>query len=104
MYDNNNIFRKIIDQNKDFIYEDQDTIVINDKYPQDNIHLLVLPRQSIENIYQTDNDIIVKMFNTIRYIVKKYNIENNFRLIINNGKKSGQEINHLHIHIISSGR
>lgn len=103
MYDNNNIFRKIIDKNKDFIYEDQDTIVINDKYPQDNIHLLILPKQSIENIYQTDNDILIKMFNTIRYIVKKYNIEDNFRLIINNGQKAGQEIGHLHIHIISSG-
>lgn len=87
----------------DFIYEDQDTIVINDKYPQDNIHLLILPKQSIENIYQTDNDILIKMFNTIRYIVKKYNIEDNFRLIINNGQKAGQEIGHLHIHIISSG-
>lgn len=103
LYDN--IFRKIIDNGKNFIYEDDHTVVIEDKYPKEKIHLLVLTKKNIATLYDAhDTDIMFHMMCTVYKVVKMYSIEDNFRIIINNGMNAGQEIYHLHIHILSSGK
>jgi histidine triad (HIT) family protein len=66
--------------------------------------VLLVPKQHIESpisLQALGGEALQEMFQLIDKIAKKENIEKSgYRLILNNGKDAGQEINHLHFHII----
>ena len=101
------IFCKIANKeiNSDFVYEDDEIIAFKDINPQAPIHILVIPKKHIESIIDlTDEDemLVGKMYTAVRKIAKKLNIEESgFRLIVNWGKDAGQEVPHLHFHILA---
>lgn len=101
------IFCKIANKeiNSDFVYEDDEIIAFKDINPQAPIHILVIPKKHIESIIDlTDEDemLVGKMYTAVRKIAKKLNIEESgFRLIVNCGKDAGQEVPHLHFHIMA---
>lgn len=101
------IFCKIANKeiNSDFVYEDDEIIAFKDINPQAPIHILVIPKKHIESIIDlTDEDemFVGKMYTAVRKIAKKLNIEESgFRLIVNCGKDAGQEVPHLHFHILA---
>ena len=101
------IFCKIANKeiNSEFVYEDDEIIAFKDINPQAPIHILVIPKKHIESIIDlTDEDemLVGKMYTAVRKIAKKLNIEESgFRLIVNCGKDAGQEVPHLHFHILA---
>ena len=101
------IFCKIANKeiNSDFVYEDDEIIAFKDINPAAPIHILVIPKKHIESIIDlTDEDemLVGKMYTAVRKIAKKLNIEESgFRLIVNCGKDAGQEVPHLHFHILA---
>lgn len=101
------IFCKIANKeiNSDFVYEDDEIIAFKDINPQAPIHILVIHKKHIESIIDlTDEDemLVGKMYTAVRKIAKKLNIEESgFRLIVNCGKDAGQEVPHLHFHILA---
>jgi len=52
-------------------------------------------------IQDMENDILLKVIDRIKLTAKELNIENNYRLILNNGSLSGQIVGHLHFHFLS---
>ena len=103
LYDNDNIFRKIIDGkiNCNIIYQDEHTIVIKDINPQSAYHYLIIPKGNYINIAN------FLMFANTKEIESLYKVialftrnENGSKLIINSGAFGKQEIPHLHIHIL----
>lgn len=101
------IFCKIANKeiNSDFVYEDDEIVAFKDINPQAPIHILVIPKKHIESIVDlTDEDekLVGKMFTVVRKIAKKLNIEDSgFRLIVNCKEDAGQEVPHLHFHILA---
>ncbi len=101
------IFCKIANKeiNSEFVYEDDEIIAFKDVNPQAPIHILVIPKKHIKSIIDlTDEDemLVGKMYTAVRKIAKKLNIEESgFRLIVNCGKDAGQEVPHLHFHILA---
>ena len=99
------LFEKIIDRDipADFVYEDDLCIAINDINPQAPIHILLIPKKPIEKLSDCDDcdkDLLSHLFLTVGKITKKLDINNTFRININNGEGAGQEVFHLHIHIL----
>jgi len=99
------IFSKIIkgEIKTDFLYEDEICIVINDKYPKANTHLLIIPKKEIVSIMdmeEGDEQIVGHLFNVAKKVAKEKNLKG-YKLQINVGKEGGQEIFHLHIHLTS---
>ena len=99
----NCIFCKILNKEipSKFIYEDDYCFAINDINPKAKKHILVIPKKHIESLAQVDDmELIKKLFEAI----KKINIQENisdFKTLINTGKQAGQEVMHLHIHILA---
>jgi histidine triad (HIT) family protein len=79
------------------VYEDEDTIVIHDKYPAAPTHLLIIPKKHYERLVDTPPDIMPKLFEVVQKMAKKL-------VIINNGRGGGQVIFHVHIHLLAGGR
>ena len=101
------IFCKIANKEipTDFVYEDEKIVAFKDINPQAPIHILVIPKKHIESIVDLkdeDEMLVGKMFTVVRKIAKEYNIEESgFRLIVNCKEDAGQEVPHLHFHILA---
>ncbi|HRX16348.1 MAG TPA: histidine triad nucleotide-binding protein [Spirochaetota bacterium] len=88
--------KKVFENDKVYAFED-----INPKAP---VHVLVVHKEPTENINDTGLDkayIYSDLFLAAREIAKKLNIDKTgFRTIINSGPDSGQEVYHMHVHIL----
>ncbi len=84
-------------------YEDDDFFIISDISPKAKCHYLMIPKNHYKLISeQTENDrkIIAKMFDVLPKIQHELGLDGGYRLIINQGEDGGQEVPHLHIHIL----
>jgi len=101
------IFCKIIKGEipSDKVYEDEEVLAFKDINPAAPIHILVIPKKHITNLLEVqeqDSYLISKIYQVINKIAKDMEIEGNgFRVIVNCGKDSGQEVMHLHFHILA---
>lgn len=85
------------------IYEDEDILAFNDINPAAPIHFLLIPKMHIDSLTDAQDihqSLLGKMLLLAPQLAKKQGCENGFRTIINTGPAGGQEIFHLHFHII----
>jgi histidine triad (HIT) family protein len=100
------IFCRIVsgEVNVDIVEETNNFIAFRDVNPVAPTHVLVVPKQHIDSpisLQALGGEALQEMFQLIDKIAKKENIKKSgYRLILNNGKDAGQEINHLHFHVI----
>ena len=103
---NDCIFCKIIKKEipSSVVYEDNEILAFKDINPVAPIHILVIPKKHIESLVdlkQEDELLIGKIYTVINKIAKQEGIEKNgFRVVVNCGEDGGQEVKHLHFHIL----
>ena len=100
------IFCKIISKEipAKILYEDEDTIAFLDAFPICKGHTLVIPKKHFPQIQDMTSRINEKLFNTVHKLISKVDIiEGSTLVLIHNGKDSGQEIMHVHVHLIPRG-
>jgi histidine triad (HIT) family protein len=91
----------------DTVYEDEQVIVFKDLYPKADVHLLVVPRKHVASLNEMDTThdaLIAHMKRLLPKLAKEHGLHDGFRTIINTGPGGGQEIFHLHIHLLGGGR
>jgi histidine triad (HIT) family protein len=85
------------------IFENSEFKVILDKFPANKGHILIIPKEHIENIYEMDSELGGRLFslatNIARILKKELNIEG-LNILQNNGKVAGQTVFHFHLHLI----
>lgn len=84
-------------------YEDDDCIVIHTIAPRAPVHLLVIPKVEMENLGQAQKEhqkLLGHLLLVARNMAEKLGIADGFKISINNGKKAGQEVFQLHIHVL----
>jgi histidine triad (HIT) family protein len=100
------IFCKIINGEipSDFLYRNDTLVVFKDINPQAPVHLLIVSLKhirSINDLTQEDKKIVSEMIMTASEMAKKENIaESGYRLFFNVEKGGGQEVFHLHLHLV----
>lgn len=105
-----NVFLKIIRKEipKEFLYEDEDILAFPDIHPIAPVHILIIPKKAIESIAtmeDTDAVIVGKMFLVARNLARDLNISlKGYKLLIRVGKGGGQEVPHLHLHLLGGAR
>lgn len=87
------------------VYEDEWTFAFKDINPQAPQHILVIPKEHIENIVDPkllENDLATKIMAAIQKITEQQGMrEKGFRVIVNRGDDAGEEVHHLHFHIVA---
>ena len=93
------------------VYQDDDCVVFHDIAPAAPVHLLVVPRHhilSLQEVKPTDADWLGRMMTLLPTIALENGCnpghEGGFRLLVNSGVEGGQEVNHLHFHILGGKR
>ena len=97
------IFCKIIngDFGTEFVYENKAAVVFKDINPKADTHLLVVPRYHVETLNDlNDKDLLGELMMTVKSVTKNLGIQS-YKTVINTGKEAGQEVFHLHIHILA---
>ena len=97
------IFCKIISKEipAKILYEDDDTISFLDAFPVAKGHTLVIPKQHYAKIQDLPSEINEKLFNTVHKMIPKVDsLQGSTLVAIHNGKDSGQEVPHVHVHLI----
>ena len=87
------------------VYEDDDVIVFNDIAPKAKVHLLVVPRKhitSLSHLSAEDHDLMGKIMLLLPKLAKQQKLDEGFRTIINTGKGGGQEVFHIHVHLLGN--
>ncbi|MCG3196175.1 MAG: histidine triad nucleotide-binding protein [Candidatus Omnitrophica bacterium] len=91
----------------DKVYEDERALAFRDINPQAPVHVLVIPKEEIEDISQAPfgNGILDHLFKVAIRIAEQEGIsEGGYRLVINKGPNGGQSVDHLHIHLLGGRR
>ena len=100
------IFCKIANKEipSEIVYEDDEVIAFNDIHPLAPIHVLIIPKKHISSlldISENDRVLIGKIYEIINKIAEEKNIkEQGFRVVVNCGRDAGQEVKHLHFHLL----
>ena len=100
------IFCKIISKDvpAKILYEDEYSISFLDAFPVAKGHTLVVPKKHFAQIQDMSSDINQKLFDTVHKMITKIDsVKGSTLVLIHNGKDSGQEIMHVHVHLIPRG-
>ena len=99
------IFTKIVNREipADIVFEDDLCIAFKDIAPKAPTHLLVVPKKEIVSMAElTDEDeaIIGRCMLVASKVARDAGLANGYRLVINTGNEGGQEVPHIHIHVL----
>eukprot|EP01060_Flectonema_neradi_P006731 TRINITY_DN14603_c0_g1_i1.p1 TRINITY_DN14603_c0_g1~~TRINITY_DN14603_c0_g1_i1.p1 ORF type:complete len:142 (+),score=30.96 TRINITY_DN14603_c0_g1_i1:39-464(+) len=87
----------------DKVYEDDEILAFNDVAPAAPVHVLVIPKRRIEGISaaeETDGATLGKLLLAAKKVAEKMQLENGYRLVINDGRNGGQTVGHIHVHVL----
>ena len=103
------IFGKIIkgELPAEKVYEDDLVLAIKDINPAAPVHLLIMPKKEIKDLQsmtEADLPLMAHVVKVAQELAKKFDVEDGYRLITNNGSMAGQIIFHLHFHLIGGRR
>jgi len=104
------IFCKIINKKipASIVFEDEKIIAFNDINPQAPIHILLIPREhfaSLNDIPEEKKNILSHLLLKARQIAQEKGIaEKGYRIVLNTEKDSGQEVFHIHFHLLGGRR
>lgn len=86
------------------VYEDDQCLAFNDIHPQAPTHVLVIPKKhitSLDELTPEDAPLVGHCLVTLATIAREQEIaEKGYRTIINTKHHGGQEVDHLHIHLL----
>jgi histidine triad (HIT) family protein len=101
----NCIFCKIVrgEIPSDKVYDDTDVFAFHDIHPAAPVHFMLIPKLHIGSLAEVQNvhrDLLGEMMVLVPKLARQQGCTDGFRTVINTGRVGGQEVHHLHIHII----
>jgi len=102
------IFCKIIEGDVpcDLVYQDDKLVVFRDIRPKAKTHLLLVPKLHIKSLLEVQGehgDLLSHMMLVLPKIAIDAGLKTGFRTVINTGPGGGQEVDHLHLHVLGGG-
>lgn len=104
--ENDTVFGKIIrgELPSEKVYEDDDVLAFKDANPAAPVHILVIPKKHLVNLFDADEgdaELLGKLMLTARKVAAEQGLgDDGFRLVVNNGAGVGQTVFHLHVHVL----
>lgn len=88
----------------EMVYETGDLVAFNDLNPQAPVHVLIVPKKhirSINDLETADKPLVGEMFFAAKKIAEKLGIaESGYKLFFHVEEGGGQQVFHLHLHLI----
>ena len=88
------------------IYEDDELLAFHDIHPAAPVHFMIIPKKHVDSLSQCqaeDQALLGKMLLQAPRLAQQTGLQQGFRTVINTGRGGGQEVFHLHVHILGGG-
>jgi histidine triad (HIT) family protein len=100
------IFTKIINKEipADIVYEDDSSLAFRDVNPQAPVHILIIPKKPMEQLNDaevSDQELLGHLIFVAHKVAEKEGVADGYRLVLNNGAGAGQEVFHMHFHLLA---
>lgn len=101
------IFSKILRREvpADIVYETESVLAFRDINPQAPTHILIIPKKVIVTVSDTNDDdthLLGQLLRAAAAVAEEQGFAaNGYRLVVNNGSDGGQEVPHLHVHLLA---
>lgn len=85
------------------VYDDGELLAFHDIHPVAQVHILLIPKLHLTSLMEADDShtaLLGRMLLLAPKLAREQGLNNGFRTVINSGSGGGQEVFHLHIHII----
>jgi histidine triad (HIT) family protein len=89
------------------LYEDDEMLAFHDIHPAAPVHFMIVPKTHVDSLIEAGpvhTALLGKMVALAPRLAKEQGCSNGFRVVINNGPDGGQEVYHLHMHILGGPR
>lgn len=104
------LFEKIVAKEipADIIYQDDDITAFKDINPQAPVHILIIPNRNIPTVNaveEEDEQLLGKLFVVAKKLAGELGIaQDGYRLIVNCNEDGGQDVFHMHMHLLGGKR
>ncbi len=89
----------------EIVYADERVLAFRDHRPAAPFHVLVVPREHVESLWElTDADLAGRLLLAAAHVAREAGLERGFRVIANARYDGGQEVGHLHLHVVGGKR
>lgn len=88
------------------VYEDDDVLAFHDIHPVAPVHFMIVPKLHVASLDTCDTGhqvLLGKILLLAPRLAREQGLTDGFRTIINTGRGGGQEVFHLHVHVIGGG-
>lgn len=85
------------------VYEDEEILAFKDIHPQAPVHFLIIPKRHITSLAEVgaaDAPLLGRMLALAPQLAREQGLTDGFRNLINTGRVGGQEVPHLHLHVV----
>jgi len=100
-----NIANKVEGFEANIILENENFIAFHDINPKAPVHILAIPKVHVDSFNEVSPELMAGMTEFIKQLAKEVKIDKNgYRVITNIGENGGQEVKHLHFHILGGAK
>ena len=89
------------------IHEDEELLAFHDIRPAAPVHFLIIPKLHVASLYEAGDEhvaLLGRMTALAPKLARELGVTNGFRTVINTGSDGGQEVYHLHMHVMGGPR
>ncbi len=87
------------------VLENENFIAFHDLYPKAPVHILIIPKEHVDCFQEVSAELMAEATPFIQEVATLLGLDKSgYRLITNNGDDGGQEIHHLHFHLLGGGK
>jgi histidine triad (HIT) family protein len=90
------------------VYDEDDVLAIEDINSKAPVHVLIIPRQHVANLEEIGalpDTVVKRLFQVASTVAEKLGVrDGGYAVMINNGRDAGQEVFHLHLHVMGGRR
>ena len=93
------------DMDTEFVHEEGKLVAFEDLDPKAPVHVLVIPREHITAVTYAPPEMLKELMDATQTVAEKQGVaESGYAVRINNGEDAGQQVDHLHIHVLGGRR
>ncbi|MCA1730738.1 MAG: HIT domain-containing protein [Actinobacteria bacterium] len=85
----------------EFVHEEENLVAFEDLEKQAPVHVLVIPRDHITAVTDVSPEMLKQLVDATQKVAETQGVtERGYAIRINNGEEAGQQVEHLHIHVM----
>ena len=85
----------------EFVHEEENLVAFEDLDPKAPVHVLVIPREHVTAVTDVPPETLKELMDATQTVAEKQGVaESGYAVRINNGEDAGEQVDHLHIHVL----